>query len=874
VQLSPGGRLGPYEILERIGAGGMGEVYRARDTRLQRTVAIKVLPPDLASDARLRSRFDREAKVISALNHPHICTLHDVGSENGVDYLVMEYCEGQTLADRIDRGALPIDQALQLGSEIADALSRAHRAGIVHRDLKPSNVMVTASGVKLLDFGLAKQRTPLVDNHATTSLQQPLSEAGTILGTLQYMAPEVIGGAEADARSDIFALGLVLYEMLTGRRAFIGESKAAVMAAILEREPPPLPAATPPALTHLIAKCLSKNPQERWESAHDVAEQLRWLRQNGSPAPLMRRQRGMWLTAAASALAVAAVAFGVVTMIRRREERPAIRLSIPVPPATASSSPPSTVDAYAGGLPSVAISADGKRIAFVALVDSVRRLYLRPIDSAEASAVGTGEVPGGFGPFFSPDGEWLGFSRLPGALLKTDAAGGTPQELAKLLGTGRGADWSPDGWIYFSPTPSGGIWRVRSDGGQLEKLTTPDTAAGENSHRWPALLPDGENLLMTIRTDKIASFDDAKIAVLSLRTRQWKVILDGGTCARYVPSGQIVFGHGGAIYAAPFALKTMSVTGARRKILDGVITNPISGAVPYAVSRKGDLVYVPSQRRRVTDILDVDRTGRVRRSISLPFHAEAIRLSPDSKRIVLQASAANDDIYIYEMRTEGITRLSYDPGDESTPIWTRDGAVVYTSLSQGTILTRRLEGSGTSEVIRKSLGACSDASPDGRSIACTIFDQPRGEAHVWLLDLSPAHNHRPLLKSASSESEAVFSPDGKWLAYELTESGTRQILITSTASTAKRWQVSLDGGESPRWARDGRSLFFWKGDDLFQAIVAFAEGVPRTEKPRLLFSRRQHGAYDVTDDGFLIGEDKVDVYPFINVVLNWKQLIN
>jgi serine/threonine-protein kinase len=870
VQLQSGTRLGPYEIVERVGAGGMGEVYRARDTRLSRSVAIKVLPAEFAADVRLRVRFEQEAKTISALNHPHICTLHDVGRENGVDYLVMEYCEGQTLADRLGRGALPLDQVLQYGIEIADALSRAHRAGIVHRDLKPSNIMITKSGVKLLDFGLAKMH---VESSANESTAQLVSEEGRILGTIQYMAPEVLAGREADARSDIFALGLVLYEMLTGKPAFSGMSKASVMAAILEREPQPLGEAIPSALDHVIRKCLSKQPDERWESAYDVAEQLRWIRES-RPAPIVPRSRIAIVVAIAVAASLISIA-AIWKLSGHEEPSAVVRLSIPLAQTisgAAENQPSAMRIAIGSGLPNVAISPDGKRIAYAAESNGISQIFVRQLDSFETVALAGTE--GGGGPFFSPDGQWIGFVRA-GSLMKIPVAGGAARPLfIRLRGAGRGATWAPDGTIYFSPWSGSGLWKMSSTGGAVQKVTEPDLSAGENSHRWPRILPDGKHLLFTIRTDQITSFDDARIAVLSLDIGKWKVVLEGGACARYV-SGNLLFGRAGNLYAVPFDLQSLSVSGPRRKVIDGVLTTPSSGAAHFDVSSNGNLVYVPGGiAYGRTAILRADLTGHSKPVANLAQSVINLKMSPDGRKIALAVSAANDDIWLYDIGSGAATRFSFERGDESFPVWTPDGShVIYGAGPPPRLLVRKADGAGDSEeLLRSSVPLPTSCSPDGKFLAYSDRNPGTG-FDLWLLPLTGERKPRPLLRSQFNETGPSFSPDGGWIAYISDETGRVEAYVRPATAGGGHWQISTEGARWPRWSSDGKAVFYRQGENLLLVPISVVGNEVQPGKSRALFTIPGLADYDVTKEGLLIAQNLEELHETrqLNVILNWRR---
>ena len=828
----------------------MGEVYRARDTRLARTVAIKVLPSAFASDARLRARFDREAKAISALNHPHVCTLHDIGRENGLDYLVLEYCEGVTLAQRLDRGALPLDQVLQYGIEIADALSRAHRAGIVHRDLKPSNIMLTKSGVKLLDFGLAKQM-PREKTAQTDSFE------GQLTGTLGYIAPEVLGGSEADARSDIFALGAVLYEMLTGKAAFPGTSAPSVMAAILEREPEPLPQ-TPPLLEHVIRKSLTKNPDERWESAHDIAEELRWIRDRGSQSAFQPKRSLRY--AAAMAIAVLFLAAAMMLWLRRRpEQSPGVsRLSIPLGAGKQSLS--------VGDHPQVAISPDGKRIAYVAYDDDTNRthLYVRQIDSFESVELSGTEYAAG--PFFSPDGEWIGFDGR-GVLKKISVTGGNPVAIHPALTHSRGGTWAPDGTIYFSPTPASGIWKVSSNGGTAVRVTEPNVAAGESSHRWPEILPGGKHILFTIRTDQISSFNDARIAVLSLETGTRRVIIDGGVCARFVPPGHIVFSREGSLHAVPFDLDTLSVRGQPRVVLRNIATGLLNVSSQFAVAANGDLVYAPGpvQPARTT-LLKVDRKGEATSLAQFEFNVEGMRVSPNGRKIAMSVTAANNDIWVHDLDTGVTTRLSSEPGDDVSPVWTPDGnTILYRSTRpHERLLLRRTDGRGQAVEFLRSKGASPASFLPSGDLLFTESDD------LWTMPARGERKPQLLAGSSFSEFDPHGSPDGKWVAYNSNESGTNEVYVRAMAPDGIRLKISSNqSAVNPRWSPDGGEVYYRSRQDFYS--VRFNAAAGRAAKPEKLFSLPKIDRFDVSGGHFVMTQrpEEKPVVTQLNVVLNW-----
>src|ERR1700680_1848982 len=587
--LAPGTRLGPYEIAAPLGAGGMGEVYRARDTRLERTVAIKILSSHLSDDATLRQRFEREAKAISSLNHPHICVLHDVGHQGDTDFLVMEYLEGETLAARLEKGPRPLDQVLRYAIEIADALDRAHRQGVVHRDLKPGNIMLTKSGAKLLDFGLAKATQPSAEDAtlAAAALRTtPVTQQGTIVGTFQYMSPEQVEGAEVDARSDIFSFGVVLYEMLTGQRAFQGKSRLSVASAIVEKDPEPIAKLlplTPPALERTIRRCLAKDPEDRWQTARDLELELTWIAEGGSQVTLApaaaakgigERWRGALLWGVVSLL-LAAITGLAILHLKPTPPRPVTRTVITLPPGQ-----------RLAGLdqPALAISPDGNYLAYVAIQGGTQQLYLRAMDNLEAKSVlGT---EGATGPFFSPDGQWLGFV-ADGKLKKVSVSGGAALTLGDVAQP-RGASSGSQGTIAFAPTAVSALQQVSDAGGASQPLTR--LAKGENSHRWPEFLPGGKAVLFSAALTS-SSWVNAQVAVHSVVTGERRNLVQLGPQPRYAPSGHLVYAQAGTLMAVPFDPQGLAVTGTAVPVVEGVLQSTLSGAAQYSLSATGSLVY-------------------------------------------------------------------------------------------------------------------------------------------------------------------------------------------------------------------------------------------------------------------------------------------
>src|SRR2546426_456486 len=636
--LSSGTRLGPYEILNPLGAGGMGEVYRARDTRLGRDVAIKILPPHLSESTEARQRFEREARSVSSLNHPHICALYDIGSQDGTEYLVMEYLEGETLAQRLETGPLPLEQFLRAAIEIADALDKTHRHGVVHRDLKPANVMLTKAGAKLLDFGLAKARPPALQDLSTLPPHRqplgtdagcrPITAEGMIVGTVQYMAPEQLEGHEgheADARSDIFSFGAVLYEMATTRKAFEGHSAASVIAAILEKDPPPisqLQPLFPPALERLVKTCLAKDPDERWQTVHDVLLELKWVAEAGSqagvPAPVVShrklRERLAW--AAAGVMTLIAIAFAIGFVL------PAPKLPQPVRPSAEIGG---GANLFIGLGPSAGLSPDGPRLAFVGQgADQKRRIYVRPLDQLQAGALSGTE--NARNPFFSPDSQWIAFfaDRM---LKKISVQGGAPVTLCDAP-EDRGGSWSEDGTIVFAPDRRVALSKVSSAGRTPEPLTTLDKQAGEVTHRWPQVLPGGKAVLFTSSTNG-DNYEDSDLVVYSTPSGKRKTVHRGGFQARYLPIGHLVYLHKGTLFAVPFDLKRLEVTGQAAPILEGVVNAPAYGGAQFSFSETGNLVYVAGHSVQNVSLYWMDREGKFQPLRETPGDYYNPALSPD-----------------------------------------------------------------------------------------------------------------------------------------------------------------------------------------------------------------------------------------------------
>jgi Tol biopolymer transport system component len=886
--LTAGTRLGPYEITTLIGAGGMGEVYHARDTRLNRSVAIKVLPPHVASDPDLRQRLEREARTIAALNHPHICVLHDVGHDNGTDFFVMEHLQGETLADRLKKGALPVDQALRYGIEMSDALDKAHRQRVVHRDLKPSNIMITPSGIKLLDFGLAKLQAqavlPAGLSQAPTG-NVDLTAQGTILGTMQYMAPEQLEGQEADARSDIFALGMVLYEMVTARKAFEGKSQASLMASILEREPRPiseLQPLSPSALEHVIQGCLAKAPDDRWQTAHDVMKQLKWIAAGGSQAgaaavvPSQRRGRLGWIVAAGFGVVLMATSLVTLRYLRTPEQAEQTRFSVATPQMP---------NPY-----NVSVSPDGRRIAFVAGGSGstvTASLFVRPVDSVDAQPLpGT---QGATAPFWSPDGRRIGFG-AQGKLKRIDLSGGPPQNVCDA-GIFGGGTWNADGAIVFSAGP-GPLKRVLASGGEPVVVTALDPSHGENAHAWPFFLPDGRHFLFLALGSSQAEY--RAIYVGSLDSKERTQVVRAPSMPLYAPPGYLLFHRDGTLMAQPFDAKRLAVSGEPIRVADGVAFNPGNGRAAFAVSNTGTLLFRTGEAGAPSQLTWYNRLGRSLGTVQAPpDQYRGIGLSPDNKRIVVHRhqEPTGGDIWVSDLDRGTFTRFTFDPFHNFAPMWSHDGSFIVFSSTRGggppNLYRKSSSGAGNDELLLKSefVNFPEHAAPDGQSI---LFGQsnPGTGIDVWILPLSGDRKPKPLISTEFFDGFSKFSPDGRWVAYHSNETSRTEVYVQSYPQRSGKWQISTQGGSYPRWAKSGRELFYLMDDGTVMAVDVQADGgVLKAGTPHVLFKSNvifgSHGGggstidmpYDVAADSqrFLINER---VGPSsqdtpITVVLNW-----
>ncbi|HEY0142100.1 MAG TPA: protein kinase [Thermoanaerobaculia bacterium] len=862
--LGPGKRLGPYEIVSRIGAGGMGEVFKARDTRLDRSVAVKVLPSEFARNAEVKLRFEREAKTISQLAHPHICTLYDVGSEDGVDYLVMEYLEGETLAERLERGPLPIDQVLRYSIEIADALERAHKAGIVHRDLKPANIMLTRGGAKLLDFGLAKEAEIGGPISASASTEKKtLTEDGAIVGTFQYMAPERLEGGDVDARSDIFSLGAVLYEMATARRAFPARSKASLIAAILSTQPPSIRESqpeAPAALDRIIRTCLQKEPDERFQSVHDVRLALQWLGEGApewmgeaAPAAAMRSTRRTAITALAGMLLAILTIVAVSLFVRerfRRPERRVVRTSI-VPPGSlvlANSAPPE-------------FSPDGTRIVFGTSSGAglaVEQLWIRALDSTAARPLAGAE--NGSYPFWSPDGRQIAFF-ADGKLKKIDIAGGPPTTICDAP-SARGGTWSGETILFAGRyTP---IMRVSASGGTPVAVTRL-VKGSEVSHRWPRFLPDGKHFLY-VASPTGAESVRTRIAVGNVSGTMHRSIAPGTSQPLYY-DGFLLTVRQGALIAQRFDAEALELRGdpivlSERAIsMSAALTRshftvsasgPRSASGPHSAS--GTLLYQTGKLEAETQLVWYDRTGKELGVVGAPQPYSSLSLSPDGNGIAASTSTAANSVWIYDA-TRGVrTRLTAGEYD-IWPVWSRDGrSVAFSSRRPGYLdiyIREVATGVERPAAVSEMDKIATSWSPDGTMIFYDALGLASG-SDIRYVTVADRKSH-PYAATQFLESSAKMSPDGKWIAFQSNESGQPEIYVAPFPPTGAKWTVSQNGGITPRWRGDGRELFFIQPSNQNVMAVPVALGAtPEIGKPVPLFRIRVSSAvvpWDVSADG-------------------------
>jgi serine/threonine protein kinase len=896
--LDPGTSLGPYRIERFLAAGGMGEVYRARDTRLDRIVAIKVLPSDLASDREFRERLDREARVISQLDHPHICTLYDVGEQNGTSFLVMQYLEGETLEQRLKNGAVPLEPALHYAIQVADALARAHRAGIVHRDLKPGNIMLTTTGATLLDFGLAKATGPVHTTAGESMLPTTpagLTAEGTILGTFQYMAPEQLEGHETDARTDIFAFGAAVYEMLTGKKAFAASTQAGLVAAILKDDPPLVSTAQPlasPLVDHIVRRCLAKDPGERWQAASDVMRELKWIADASpgvashgpSAGPSVR-----WWRMFSLGLLVLVAAVAVIGQLLR---------SAPVPsdPFMFAIAPPegATIGTPAGpvGQPWLALSPNGRVLAFVAVsADGRQQLWTRPLSTSSAHALAG--TDGAQAPFWSPDSRSIAFFAR-GKLKVVDADGSTPRFVTDAPGYFGSGSWNRDNTIVFAPSPRNeGLRSVQvGAAGASQAVTRIDRGKGQRGHFSPQFLPDGRHFLFGV--GGVVGGGEAETWVGSLEGGEPRLLLRADSVAQYAEPGYLLFKRG-SLLAQRIDGRDLRLVGDPVRLTASEVGS--SSVVPYlalSTSTTGTLAY-GATRAEETRLVWHDRSGRLLGSVDVAG-ASSPSLSRDGTMLAVSRTLpqTGTDLWLYDISRGTPMRFTFDSASTRSGVWSPDGKdVVFAASRNGTLgqLYRRpTTGSGSDELISTVDGSTpSDWSPDGRFILFHTnnnldqgnIDQRNG-FDLWVLSLADRQS-RPLVRTPFHDIQGALSPDGRWLAYASDESGAFEVYVQAFPESQAKRLVSTGGGAEPRWRADGRELFYVSADRRLMVVPTTIGPAFEAGTPDMLFEMNVRNLgfpfgkrYDVTPDGQrfvvdeLTGSGKSSA---LTVVVNWSALL-
>jgi hypothetical protein len=860
--LSPGTRLGPYEIVSAIGAGGMGEVYKATDTRLNRTVAVKILPAHVSALEDMKARFDREAQTIAGLNHPNICTLHDVGHDGGHDFLVLEYLEGETLAERIARGAMPLAEALTVGIAMADALDKAHRQGIIHRDLKPANVMLTKSGPKLLDFGLAKWTTGDAESLAAMPTRADVTAKGTMLGTLQYMAPEQIEGREADARTDIFGFGALLYEMVTGKKAFEGKSQATLISAIMSREPKPmslLVPVSPPALEHVVERCLAKDPDDRWQSAHSLMIQLRWIAygdsRSGVTTPVsaeeLKRRRLAILLLGLATLLVAALSVPAFLYFRG-----------PAP------GEPFSYRAPVRGFEDVAVAPDGSGFVFVSqpVAAAPASLYYRPTGALTAQKIdNTNDATQ---PFWSPESRSVAF--VAGGTLKRIAVTGGQAQILGPVADFKGGTWNRNGTILFGS--SKGLFRISAEGGAAEPVTTVETPA--TGHFWPCFLPDGVHYVFQVWSDKPA---ERAIFAGKLDSPDRTRLLALESNVAYAPSapstgpvlaglgrtapGYLLYHRDDAVYAHPFDARSLTFSGEPGRVVGGVSFDSADGRASFDVSQTGVLLYFSAGRggggrgrgRGVENPAGqfgwVDRSGRILQSAGEAGPWGDMDLAPDGTMIALTRVDGTGDIWILDWQrgTQGVpTRLTLDPANDINPVWSSDGKrVAFTTYRKGNadIYIKNANGVGEEEPLlaTEKYESIEAWSRDGSHVAYLYGTEERPD--IWAMPLAGDRKPFPVVAGPFAKDEPQFSYDGHWLAYVTDESGAFEVYVMSFPDGKQREKASVGGGGQPRWSPDGKELYYRAPAGRAMAVDIVTRPQLSVGSPRLLFTMNYQPGY-------------------------------
>jgi serine/threonine protein kinase len=874
VAILPGTRLGSYEVVAQIGAGGMGEVYRAHDTKLARDVAIKVLPANFVNDPERLSRFQREARMLAALNHPNIATIHGLEQSGSTVCLIMELVPGETLADRVKAGPLPIEEALKIAAQIAEALEAAHEKNIIHRDLKPANVRVTPEGkVKVLDFGLARAFEGDAANEGmnnSPTLSRAATMQGVILGTAAYMSPEQARGKQVDKRTDIWAFGCVLYEMLAGQQAFDGEDVTEILAAVVKTDPDwsRLAPSTSTKIFDLLRRCLQEDKTLRMQAAGDARIEIQEALSSPSPKEqgnVDAARIGWWLKLlVASAVIFMGIFVGLTVWNLKPSAVPSIK---PVSRFTIPFAPDQSVGTSDITGIALALSPDGTKLAYVASEKGTQRIYLRSLDSLEATAISGTE--GGGGPFFSPDGQWLGFF-AGGKLRKVSVNGGAAVAIADVAGYSLGGSWDSQGTIIFGGFA--GIQQISDGGGTPQYVTHREP--GEAAHAWPEFLPNEQAILFTVGSGR-----PPLVALQRLRSGKRQNLFSGGT-PHLTLSGQLVYAQAGTLMAAPFDAQKLAVTGAAIPVVQGLLQSPITGAAQYSISSTGTLAYLPGSAAAQSKLVLVSRKG-VEQPLDTPSHAYLDpRLSPDGRTIAVGTSDDGLQIALFDPSRKTLSPLTFQ-GSNRVTVWTPDGKhIVFWSDTTGTanLYWMRADGSGGREQLRSSnyLDIPFSFSPDGQLLSFVELNPATGE-EIWVLRM----NDRKAQLFLGAATAPSFSPDGHWLAYVSEESGRREVYVQPYPGPGGKYQISTEGGTEPLWNHNGRELFY-RDEDKMMAVDIFTQPSFAAGKPRQLFQGDYvlnyfaGPYYDVSSDGqqFLMlkpVEQAQAAPPQINVVLNWFQ---
>jgi Tol biopolymer transport system component len=906
VSFSPGSQVGPYQILSILGKGGMGEVWRARDTKLGREVAIKTLPAEFAHDSDRRGRFEQEARALAALNHSNVGAIYGLEERDGVAFLVLELVEGETLADEIARGPLSIERSLAISAQIAEGLEAAHEAGIIHRDLKPANIKVGRSGgslaplsVKILDFGLARTLGPSASGpEMLKSTMMAGTMPGVILGTLAYMSPEQARGEIVDKPTDIFAFGCVLYECLTGQQAFGGATMTDALAATVKSDPEwsRLPANVPDSIRDLLRRCLQKNPRQRLQSIGDarviLQEPMTMSARTEAAAPASRtRGRPVALVAGIAAALLVGVALGRFAFPRATptaSPTSSVRAVLPMPVNLSLNLLP--------GVPGIVISPDGRTVVFRGVENGVGRLYRRTLDGGDPEPIGGTE--GGWDPFFSPDGQWLAFFTST-RLKKVSMGGGAPVEICEVPPVGGGGTWTSDGWIIFSRGPNFPLSRVSPAGGAAQDWSQLDSARGEHAHLWPQALSDGRVLVTMVLGRDFQDVGDAR-AVIMKPGEKPRDLQEGSSFARIVP-GRLLFLRGDTVLSAPLDDNRLEVTGPPARIAEEISIGAVRRVPHFAASQDGTLVFAdgPPIVLPTMDVFRLDRTGK---TSSLPLEAGNyghVRLSPDAQRAVLvrmQGMAMR--LFLFDLERSVLSPLTPEPGRYFAPAWSPDGKrIAYTRFAEGNprIYVRSADGSDQQAALTDAPTTAefvNSWSPDGKTLAYTVNysvdlspTQTRGTSDIWLLSLDGSAPPRRWLDSASNELNADFSPDGHFLAYVSDESGRREVYVRPFPGPGGKIQVSREGGNEPAWSSNGREILYRQADRFLSATFTASPNATVSASRELFSGPFVRGGreddpreYDVSRDGKVVmaarQRQREPAVHQLMIVTNWARSLS